>query len=864
MSSMTVDANVTKDVQAREPTPEHQITPTLVLTCGALTNLETATLKAQVLERVGLVLPHGFVHWTALEAKEETLEKIESVLVPFLKLDYIEELQARGLVQNLLDKDRDYDLHIVVVHKRSGQDDPSQFLHDLGTKIRAMMAGGVRFSLTLIAIGDGALDLGEDNPFWPCFRLGSTSYGRFAVSDKRILEVCQNLLVTLVTSELIRAIEWHLGKDKQGIAWIWLGASALVVDVPSMQDYVRLQVLHQLIERMVGIEPSKVELQAREREVELCVDRLQGENLADALTQLQSDWSIRVQIKAHTTGTYLTNRLLGEPELKSKDLYWKICKPDLNLAQALCNYYLQVRDGLVRFLGPRIRQRYEVLLGRIFALFDPPPEYAKQAEEWQLKYPPLFGLATVTHAIETATEYLRKSADIVHPRLTYHRIGSDTYLDAVASEDAHLAHRNYIRFRRKERTFLSWFGFLVKLIPAWTLLTGFLIVFPQWGVLKWLMIVLPNWPEEWCLALAAFLLLTFIATIEYYAWQIDLGKWWEAIKRATVSEIATTVLQITYKVLRDYRMLMVGRLQEIGTILRELINLLRKVDQEYWLLMARIQDKIAWQEKRQSSIYWLTDLATCERWAKKAIKNIDDVQMSVDETDKKRRPVFNIQARAILEGILKYGPRLSYSRDPNQVLSHREIYSQIETIAQQAVNIASNEGRWEFYQEQGEEERAAAIARAPVGGLDVAGEPAQEPHYIRICELQALQRMVEGKPVYVLEKKDKYRLVTGREPCDFLRYNELDVCVLSEREELLKDGRRWQWLYQRAIPLGNGEKTRTFNFLTTADDSTWAVTAFGQYSEYWQKLKEYGHEFKILRSVLPNEIGCTRMIVEFK
>jgi hypothetical protein len=867
LNPTNVDASPFDDKGAPvwEPRSEHLIVPTLVLTCGALSSFEITTLKAQVLERAELVLPRGFVHWLAKEPRDDLLlEKIERVLAPFLKLDYIEELQARGLVQNLLDAARDYDLHIVVVHKR-GPEDPSQFLRDLGTKIRAAMAGGVRFSLTLIAIGDGLLDLGEDNPFWPCFRLSPTSYGRFAVSDKRILEVCQNLLVALATSELVRAIEWHLGKEKQGIAWIWLGASALVVDIPSMQDYVRLQVLHHLIERMIGDEPSRVELQARDQEVKLCVDRLQGENLVDALSQLQSDWSIHLHTRTHANGRYWTNQLSGEPELQSKDLCHKIVKPDLYLAQTLRNYYLRLRDSLIRYLGPRIRQRYEVLLGRIFALFDPPPDYAKQqAGEWQLKHPPLFGLTTVTHAIEIAAEYLQQSADIVHPGLSYHRIGSDAYLASVASEDAHLAHRNYIRFRRKERTFLSWFGFLVKLIPAWPLLTGLLLLFPQWGVLRWLQIVLPNWPEEWCLAIAAFLLLTFIATIEYYAWQIDLGKWWNSIKRATISEIATTVLQITYKILRDYRMLMVGRLQEIATVLRELVTLLRKVDQEYRLLTAAIEDKIAWQEKRQSSIYWLSDLVTCDRWAKRALCNIDTVQMRIDAVTQTARPIFNIQARAILENILKYGPRFSYSRDPSQVLSHREIYSQIETIAQQAFNIASNEGRWEFYKEQGDEEREAAIARAPVGGLEVVMESAREPRYIRITEDQALQRMVESKPIYVREKKDKYKLVTGREPSNFLRYNELDICVLAEKEELLKEGRRWQWLYQRAIPLGNGAKTQMFNFLTTNHDSVWRVHASGQHNEHWQKLKQQGQEFIILRSVLPNEIGCARIIVEYR
>ncbi len=573
---------------------------------------------------------------------------------------------------------------------------------------------------------------------------------------------------------------------------------------------------------------------------------------------------------------YSTNQIVEEPKLNRKtdtDIYRKIVKPDLDLARELKKHYLFLRDRLTKNLGLTIRERYEQILEEIFELFEPPNDAtgSQDASEWRLEYPPLYGLATVTHAIETAAEYLGKSADIIYPRLRRHEIGSDEYLANVANEDAQFAHRNFVQFRRKERTFLSWIGFLIKLIPAWTLLTGILFAFPGWGLWRWIMVAFPSWPGEWCAAIVAFLALTVIATIEYASWQNDLSHFWNWLKHKTLKEIGETVLQITYKVLRDYRMLMVGRLQEAGAVLRELVKLLKKVEEEYRSLTVEIEDRFARQQKGQASIYWLTDLTTCDNWAKQALKAVDAVQLAVDPYDQKRRPLFNIQTRTILEMILKSGPRFSYGQGAQKALSHREIYDQIETVAQQAVNIVSN-ARLEY----SGEEHTAEIAYTPVGGLTVTVplDKWKDPKNKPITNLDALRRMVQNKPVHIGDEKRGYRRVTGREPINFLGCNELDICVLIEREELLKTGNRWRWLFQRAVPLGNGVKTKAFAFLTTQHDSVWRVSAFGQYSPHWiwrreeekseEEVEEQKKEIVKAKSVLPNEIGCVRAIVEYK
>ena len=82
--------------------------------------------------------------------------------------------------------------------------------------------------------------------------------------------------------------------------------------------------------------------------------------------------------------------------------------------------------------------------------------------------------------------------------------------------------------------------------------------------------------------------------------------------------------------------------------------------------------------------------------------------------------------------------------------------------------------------------------------------------------------------------------------------------VLAEENEQLKEGKKWWWLEQKAIPSGRiAEGTpieKKFTFLPIGDDAA-LVTAYGQNSTFWPK------DAQVTQLALRNELQCIRGLV---
>ncbi|MFN8472501.1 MAG: hypothetical protein U0822_09950 [Anaerolineae bacterium] len=81
--------------------------------------------------------------------------------------------------------------------------------------------------------------------------------------------------------------------------------------------------------------------------------------------------------------------------------------------------------------------------------------------------------------------------------------------------------------------------------------------------------------------------------------------------------------------------------------------------------------------------------------------------------------------------------------------------------------------------------------------------------------------------------------------------------ILADRERLLKDGRRWSWLYERAVPLGKRRESdvRELTVITLAGNAG-LKGAGGETSEYWRR------GWLVARSSQLNEIACLRCVIE--
>lgn len=813
----------------------YQVVPTLVLGCGALSDVDFQSIKIGVEDRIGLHLPQEFVHWDwePIQSDEEVTEELVSkVTAPFLTLDFVEEMNERGYIKYLPDQ-KPLEFQIVVIHERSHSDSDgavsSKFLETLGSAINKRMAGRVKLSLVLVAIGDGPLELNSESPFSPRFRLGSITLGWMAAKKERILEDCQNLVINLVASELVLKFKAALKKEQREAAWIWVGASAVVVDVAGMQDYVRLSALGHLVHPVVEYELTPAGRQFIEQSIEQGVQAVKVEHLRQVQHLLgaskhnRESWQI--DLRKEDTGRFTARISRIVPSFP----LWRTLRMFLanpyGLAVELRNHYKLIRDELMRELRKTVLNQYDVLCKQFEASIEPP---SQKDESWKLDEPLPFGLAAALHAVQFAGDSLLRSPDAMHRDWTYQRSGSDDYLGAVATEDATVVSDYDRQYRRNERLVLSPWGFLLKLIPAWPLLAAVLVRLFQWSDLG--------------AGLVALLLLSLLATGEYvYVQQYFLRSLWlgnegvEGLRIKIERTIGDSTFGLATKVLRDYRLMMASRLKEVAWVLQNLYILLQKIDLECRRRVHELQIKFIASGNERGSVYWLSDLQTCSRW-------VDTIEKEIHVS----------QCRSIFKNLITWVVSSHMFRNERPP-SHLQIYDRIQTIAQHAVNTVSNP-RLEFFGEE-EDNGESSLSRPSQSELRIEERTERAK---RITAADALRRLIDNQSIYL--DANRRQQVNGTEALAFLGYNELDICVLSEREEQLQQGKIWRWLYDRAVPLGGAQEAKPFAFLTVEHDSVWDVTAFGKNSSDWQSVEE---GFIVTRSVLANEIGCVRTIVEF-
>lgn len=81
------------------------------------------------------------------------------------------------------------------------------------------------------------------------------------------------------------------------------------------------------------------------------------------------------------------------------------------------------------------------------------------------------------------------------------------------------------------------------------------------------------------------------------------------------------------------------------------------------------------------------------------------------------------------------------------------------------------------------------------------------------------------------------------------------IYILPEREDVLQEGRKWAWLWERAYPLGKSSHVSK-EFTTVVVPNRFALLGpEGMESRFWD------NEWNVARSVLPYEVSCVRGVM---
>jgi hypothetical protein len=759
----------------RMPSPTHLLTPTLVFVCGVASEEEVKSLEDNVLQRLGSNTPPEAVHWAQIpsrlfEREQGALEQIvEGLVRPCLTQQYVEGLWEDGFLREMPSPEHPFELQVVVLYQLGSDNapDPVQCLKSLEIALQKSVSTRAKPSFVLIVVGEHPLDLGQDTLYWPRFRIQAMTYGQLEAASERIQEACQNLLVSLITSELCRVIDDYIGKNRATIGWMWVGASALTVDLKGMREFVRFSVLRDLIKPMVATELTTTIRPLVEQETQGKLEALQTCLLAAALKiASRLGWDTKPPEKT----------LITEMNLQSDaKLRGKLFKPASDLSGIasdqfktgiLSEHYKDLRDVLTRELAAQVNQEYAQLCKYFELLMEPLPEPSPKEivllkadvapapipknsqdqnvppEELSLEKTRHRGLGVAACAVRKAEDFLKRSSDVERPGLHTHRIGNDDYLNSVGDLDENALCMADLRQRRLYRAILSRRGFVLKLLPAWSLLTA-LFTFARL--------------DEWQAAIIGGLLLALLGLYEYFQMQSQLQKLRARLVCEIEQQILGSALGILTRVLRDYRLLMVARLGEIAQALDDLERALRREEKESRARTDKLEEKFKGLDASGKSVYWLADLAQCRDWVGYAMR---DAQI-------RRLEFKNIVAAEIL--------------------------------------------------------------------------PKREPPSYR----------------HILNEQSKYadNLATQN-------FNDamLQPFALAESQPLLQAGKRWEWLYQKAQPLGGSCTHEEFGIIGIGPgkEGDAAVSGpDGAKSEYWRAADFWG-----ARSRQAHEIACVRIAVE--
>ena len=636
----------------------YHVTPTLVLFCGTTTDKDFYTIRDAVNARLGFnmdpkdraaagfSIPNRVLRWRRVGPTEKiTARAVRRWLDEFTQMRFEQELIDQNV---LLYQEEAQPIQMIFVHQKGDEDElaAQRVLCDLSSAIYQALPGR-QCCKRLVVIGDLEMDWVKDSDFWPRFRMQAETEKDTTDRDVDrdldrdwMLETWQNLILALTTSNVADVIDdkiRKMGEDSSTVKWIWIGSSALVAEAENMYQYIAHKVLARLIhtllkEKLDESNQVLVKDWIREQVAVFVQSGLtRAQNIAATLNDPDPEWNTKPQVdlaKSVRLYNWLARRLarlgIRVQEKKAKEKILPLlmgghrlkqnlmaARPPADLDGILLESLRRLRDVLIPGLHPRIVQMYGALLDLIATLtregYLPLPTLIEtekgifvQPSSVSLEQRRPHGLAAVIYAVSEAVAQLKRSPDLpadqgVAPYLSVR----ESFLGKIAktvADDVVTANR-YIG--RSKRLFLSPQGLVLRLFPAWSLLTMVIIVLLQQD-------------KQFAMFLAAAAL-AILGVAEYLIYWNSLDHLRVRLQARVQIDFGKAALGLVAKILCDYRILLAGRLQEIAATMNLFLTRLAALefDSEQKVEVIRAQfDEWDW---RQSTIYHVADAKHCDK-----------------------------------------------------------------------------------------------------------------------------------------------------------------------------------------------------------------------------------------------------------
>ncbi|MGB9594063.1 MAG: hypothetical protein ACPL7R_07990, partial [Anaerolineae bacterium] len=486
---------------------------------------------------------------------------------PLLSWDIWNKMVERGYQPRLPDPGSPARLQvIVVVDALDGQDTVPPLDQMLG-EARLALERRAELSPALIWLGErpGSLSQGLDK-CWPRIRLEQWAVGGIKVDRAKVLEAVEHLVVALVTSDLVRAMDSFL--KREAVEWVVMGASALLVNMRA-EEYVREALLRDILEALVKPVPD-VDRPRLVEEVRKRAQRVREALVEEGVAALKEvGWEAAASGLAIQECSLKDRGLLEaafgpyQYAMATEKVTWKRWlqhlvasvsalarpfAPDVvsGLGPMLRAHYRQVGETVGLWYGekprgvaPRIRSELDSLQVFLGAFLDRGlPARSKSGGTpvpWVRERPLPTGVPAAILAVLAMESQFADGVDLEDTRGPSRQpvrpvpMMDGVYLDAAGVTDADIVQGAMRRYMHLSRTLASPWGVLLNLLPAW--FVAALVLQSVW-----------RWSEIKSLAIGGLALLVIgIAEMAYW-WLLRARGLLLACQRHSLHRIGTRVL----------------------------------------------------------------------------------------------------------------------------------------------------------------------------------------------------------------------------------------------------------------------------------------------------------------------------------
>lgn len=658
------------------------LTPMIILPFSDAED-EINNLKHELSHRLKKFIAIDVVRWMSVKRPSDKIigDQIRELISPFQSLKLWQRLVDEELVDDLPDENNPIEIHFVILYDGINSADSSgaeTCLNQILETIDNALAGKVKYFITLILFGDLKIQSVRMRASWTCLRIGVTGLGGMEVSYEQIYQVCQTILVALLTSNLYQLIKYKGDLDPDHLNWITIGSSLLFVDIDSMKSYFEYRLLLEFLNDNQQSQPDEKQIHILANAMAIKAEQFQSDLAKEAAKLAEGcQWNVELTDRCvlgvrMASGSSLAQLILGadwwQDPLWVKSGYSKsrikrfmssfmetlkrfiyIMRPiqlpnTQNLVETLAENYFNLDQVLIKNLSLPASTGYQHLLTTLRFLLERKMNSANENPPLSLNTSWPTGIQVIAPAAQTVIDKLSNYPKLIDPKtgrgIPPASLSSREFWLAAAEQDTMVIEGAMRRYRRFSLSVLSPLGILLMLIPAWPLSFGLFDIFTSWSINK--------------TAVFSALPLIVLGLLEMFYWRfIRANRLIMQIQREVLKCLTKRVSMIMAKSITDYSCLVVQRLESTERVFSNLSEalLLKLRGIESWL--ANQSPNTSNQEI--GTYYRLVDFQEIETWISGAydeananLEEFFDQQLELGEYSQLSNAIIGLKAMPLL------------------------------------------------------------------------------------------------------------------------------------------------------------------------------------------------------------------------